>query len=297
MAGAGELISFNPADPDNTEDVEPIAGLQPHGMSVGSDGLLWIADGSGRVISATASLTPTITPYDIQSGGAGAAQDVAAGPGGQVVYVNPGGNPQTVGRLLPGGAPQPIELGAEDPFGAVFGQDGAYWITRGNPNDLLRLTPEGQTTMLAGFSPTAAMPGPRKIATGPNNTLWVTLDDQNSVARVTGVEPASPPPPPVTEPTTEIDKTPKKKLKAKDKKNGKKGTAKAKFKFSSATPGVSFDCSLRKQKKDPKFKGCESPAKYKLKPGKYEFQVRAVLAGASDPSPETFKFKVVRKRR
>ena len=113
---------------------------------------------------------------------------------------------------------------------------------------------------------------------------------------MTGVEPASPPPP-GTEPTTEIDKTPKKKLKARDKRNGKKGKAKAKFKFSSATPGVSFDCSLRKQKKEPKFKGCESPAKYKLKPGKYEFQVRAVLAGAPDPSPEKFKFKVVRKRR
>ena len=111
VAGTGELISFNPADPDNTEDVEPIAGLQPHGMSVGSDGLLWIADGSGRVISATASLTPTITPTtSVQRGGC--RPDVAAGPGGQVVYVNPGGSPQTVGRLLPGGAPQPIELGA-----------------------------------------------------------------------------------------------------------------------------------------------------------------------------------------
>ena len=291
VAGAGELISFDPANPDGTEDETTITGLQPHGMSVGSDGLLWVADGGGTVYSATASSTPDVTPYDIRTGGAGAAQDVAAGPNGQVVYVNPGGSPQTVGFLPPGGAPQPIELGAEDPFGAVFGQDGAYWITRGNPNDLLRLTPDGQATTLSGFSPNAAMPGPRKIATGPNNTLWVTLDDQNAVARVTGVDP------PGGAPETVIDKAPKKKLKAKDKENGKKGRARAKFKFSSTTDGAGFECSLRKKKKEPKFKGCESPAKYKLKPGKYEFQVRAVLAGVPDPSPDTFKFKVVRKRR
>ena len=247
VAGTGELISFNPADPDNTEDVEPIAGLQPHGMSVGSDGLLWIADGSGRVISATATLTPTITPYDIQSGGAGAAQDVAAGPEGQVVYVNPGGSPQTVGRLLPGGAPQPIRTRGGGPVRrrlrpgrrlldrARQPQRPAAPHARRSDDDARRLLADRRHA------------GPRKIATGPNNTLWVTLDDPNSVARVTGVESASPPPP-GTEPTTEIDKTPKKKLKARDKRNGKKGRAKAKFKFSSATPGVSFDCSLRKQK-------------------------------------------------
>ena len=55
--------------------------------------------------------------------------------------------------------------------------------------------------------------------------------------------------------------------------------------------------SLRPKGKAAKFKGCESPAKYKLKPGKYAFRVRAVLAGVPDPSPETFGFKVVRKKR
>ncbi len=265
----------------------------PRGMSVGSDGLLWIADNNGRVISATAAPAPMVTPYDIQIAAAGGAQDVAGGPNGQVAYAAPTTSPQTVGRITPGGTPPMTELTASDPFGVTFAPDGAYWIARSATNDLLRLTPDGQTTTLTGFAPSGGV-GPRKIATGPNDTLWVTLDTPEKVARVTGVEP---PAPPVTEPSTEIDKTPKKKLKAKDKKNGKKGKAKAKFKFSSTTAGVSFECSLRPKKKPPKFKGCESPAKYKLKPGKYEFQVRAVLAGVPDPSPETFGFKVVRKKR
>ena len=289
VAGTEQLVSFDVADPEGTDDPTTIAGMAPHGMSVGSDDLLWIADGSGRVISATAEATPTVTPYDIQIDAAGGAQDVAGGPNGQVAYAAPTTDPQTVGRITPGGTPLKTELSASDPFGVTFAPDGAYWFARSQANDLLRLTPDGQTTMLTGFAPSGGV-GPRKVATGPNDTLWVTLDTPEKVARVTGVKAPAPAPP-----NTEIDKTPKKKLQAKDK-NGKKGRAKAKFKFSSTTPGISFECSLRPKGKQPKFRGCGSPATYRLKPGKYEFEVRAVLAGVPDPSPETFRFKVVRKK-
>jgi virginiamycin B lyase len=290
VAGTNQLVSFGLADPEGTDVSTAIAGLTPHGMGVGSDGLLWIADGNGRVISATAAAAPTVTPYDIQINTAGGAQGVAGGPNGQVAYAAPTTDPQTVGRITPGGNPLKTELVASDPFGVTFAPDGAYWFARSQTNDLLRLTPDGQTSTLTGFAPSGGV-GPRKVATGPNNTLWVTLDTPEKVARVTGVEA------PATQPNTEIDKAPNKKLKAQDNKNGKKGRAKAKFKFSSTTSGVSFECSLRPKKKQPKFKGCESPAKYELKPGKYEFEVRAVLAGVPDPSPETFSFKVVRKNR
>lgn len=288
VAGTNQLISFDPANPNGTADSTTILNLAPHGMSVGSDGLLWIADGNGKVYSATATATPTVTPYDIQIDAAGGAQSVGAGPNGQVVYAAPTTDPQTVGRITPGGSPLKTELTASDPFGVVFAPDGAYWIARSQANDLLRLTPDGQTSMLTGFAPSGGV-GPRKVATGPDGTLWVTLDTPEKVARVTGVVA---PPPPVTEPVTQIDKTPAKKLKAK---GGKKPRAKAKFKFSSTTPGVTFECALAKKGKEPKFKACESPAKYKLKPGKYHFEVRAVLSGEPDASPEGFDFKVVRK--
>ena len=80
---------------------------------------------------------------------------------------------RTSACLGAGGTPQKIELENTDPFGVTFGQDGAYWISRFQGNDLLRLTTDGQITMLGGFSAAA---GPRKIATGPGNTLWTTLD-------------------------------------------------------------------------------------------------------------------------
>ncbi len=113
---------------------------------------------------------------------------------------------------------------------------------------------------------------------------------QSKVARVTGV--AAPEPP-----NTAIDKKPKKKLKARDGRNGRKGKAKARFRFSSTTAGASFECSLRPRKKPPRFKSCESPAKYKLKPGRYRFEVRAVAGGVEDPTPASYGFKVVRKKR
>jgi hypothetical protein len=79
----------------------------------------------------------------------------------------------------------------------TFGNDGAYWFGQFNGNDLGRLTPEGQYTTLGGF-PAVPNRGPRQITTGPDNTLWVTLDvpgdpTDDAVGRVTGVEPPAPP--------------------------------------------------------------------------------------------------------
>lgn len=79
-------------------------------------------------------------------------------------------------------------------------------------------------------------------------------------------------------PDTKIDKGPKKKTKKK----------KAKFEFSSTTAGVTFECSV-----DGKtFAPCTSPFEVKVKKGKHEFEVRAVLAGVVDGSPAEQDWKV-----
>ena len=275
VAGEDNLASFTTADPEGSADLNPITGMSARGMDTGTDGLLWIADASGRILSATAADTPTVTEYDVGGG----PQDVGAGPGGQVVYANPLTNPQTVGLISPGGDPEPIELENTDPFGVVFGQDGAYWIPRAQGNDMLRLTTGGASTTLTGF-PDSGGVGPRKVATGPGNTLWVTLDTPDQVARVTGVTAAKA--------KAKIDKAPPKKVKTKKRK------AKVKFKFSSPTEGAKFECSLEKRSGKPKFDSCRSPESYELKPGDYEFQVRAKVGGETG-KPDTAKFEVVRK--
>jgi streptogramin lyase len=288
VAAKDEVVSFDPANPEVGFDSTAIANLLPHGVAVASDGLIWVASSAG-LYSLPATVPSSGTLHDITAGGQTGAQDVAGGPDGQVAYAAPTTSPQTVGRIPSGGTPLMTNLpNGSDPFGVTFAPDGAYWFAFFQANKLLRMTPSGQTSDLTGFSAAA---GPRKIATGPGDTLWVTLDTADKVGRVTGVEP------PVTEPATKLEGKPKKKLRAKDRRNGKRGKARARFKFSATAAGAKFECSLRRRGKAPRFKACESPAKYRLKPGRYEFQVRAVLAGERDGTPATFRFKVVRKKR
>jgi streptogramin lyase len=291
MVGTNKLVSVNPA---NTADqaTHVITTANAKGMTTDSNGLLWFADGD-KVRSTTVAAPTTITDYLVGGG----VQDVGAGPNGQVAYANAGEN--EVGLITANGTPQQIPVGTSDPFGVAFGADGAFWIARSSTDDLVRLATDGTFTTLPGFS-NAPNVGPRKIAAGPANTLWVTLDEQESIAKVTGVDPpvtdpTPDPDPPGVAPTVEITSGPDRKVET-------DGRAKAKFKFSSATAGATFECALKKKGESndaederAEFAACSSPKKYKrLRLGKYRFEVRATasgLVGAADSQ----RFKVVAK--
>jgi hypothetical protein len=68
------------------------------------------------------------------------------------------------------------------------------------------------------------------------------------------------------------------------------GTAtSARFVFSSSPPGARFQCRLDAAP----YKGCSSPRVYRhLKPGRHVFRVRALAAGAVDPTPAVFRWSV-----
>jgi hypothetical protein len=76
----------------------------------------------------------------------------------------------------------------------------------------------------------------------------------------------------------------------------KKGKKPA-FTFSSPAPGAQFECAVDNKP----FKPCESPFHVKtrkLKQGKHTLSVRAVQpAGNADPTPSTFRFKVLPKKK
>jgi hypothetical protein len=117
-----------------------------------------------------------------------------------------------------------------------------------------------------------------------------------SVARISGVEKEIvSPPPPNASPQTKIDKGPKKVIKTRKKR------AKVKFRFSSTTPGATFQCWLMRVSKKAqlailKYKTCDSPKIYRLRPGKYKFRVRAVNGAAPDLTPAVRNFRIVRIR-
>ena len=220
-----------------------------------------IADaGAGnRIVTFTADGTQKDFAID------GGSQGVAGGPGGQIAFTAPGASPEKSGLISPPDPALSFEL-LGDPFGVTFGGDGAYWIVQFMAGQLARVTTGGEVS----FPVRAPDESARQIATGPNGTLWMTLQKNeakgvvSSVVKVTGVEPEKtnppPPPPPTTTvkaPETQIGKGPKSVVKT------KKAKAKVKFRFSSSTAAVTFQCSLTKLKgkktKAAAFKGCRSP--------------------------------------
>jgi virginiamycin B lyase len=180
-ASGDKVIRIPPGNPAGSQTFT-VSGMGARDIA-SSGGLLWAADFTGgRIVSLTTAGVQT--PYTVGGG----PQAIGAGPAGQVLFANPGAVPQTVGRLVAGGAPLLTERPQFDPFGIAFGADGAYWVAEFAAGDLLRITPDGAVTTLPGLGAN----DPRDIAAGPGNTLWVTLEQSKKVARITGVDPAPP---------------------------------------------------------------------------------------------------------
>lgn len=296
-AAANEkLVRIPVADPSKYKSF-PVPGLGPRDIDVAGS-LLVVADfGGTRVLTATLADPPVTNPYKLNGG----SQGVAGSPAGQISFSQQGQMPTEFGLLTPPGPPQLTASAGTDPFGVAFGTDGAFWVAQFNTDTVTRLgTDNVANTLTPGF---AKGSGPRQISPGPGNTLWVTLQNTKKIGRISGVEPPLPPPPPPTaEPKTKLDKGPKGAVKTTKKR------AKVSFKFSSPDAGATFECRLKRlAKKPPKkasmsagkkkpvaFKACKSPKKLSLKPGRYRFEVRAVLNGIVDATPAKRGFRVVR---
>lgn len=344
------VTSFSPADPEKTAKTFATATINSDGQIVAApNGEMWVASANGLakfspadptkavavpfkgelaakdidvagslIVISDASTTARILAFDLAGKEqsfpiAGASQGVAGGPGGQIAYTAAGASPEQAGLIAPPTVQAPFEL-LGDPFGVTLGSDGAYWIVQfehtKTEGGLTRLTTDGQRSGLGGLP----LAGPRQIAAGPGNTLWVTIQDNKAegkqgVARISGVDPAPPPTPPPTGgggpkteppvidviphyPETKLGKHASGTLKAVGAK------AKAEFSFSSVDKGATFQCALvrlkKKGQKAPVYKACRAPKTYRLTSGRYRFLVRAVLGGVADPSPAKASFKVVR---
>lgn len=330
VARNGGLVSFNPADPEGSKTVFNVAqiGTDPS-VVLGPDGNLWVAS-TNKLTKvppanpAAATEIPVVglqTPKDIDAAGSlivvagfehifavdmagnvvgdqkvgGQAQGVGGNPNGQYAFTQPVMTPKEIGLLAPGAAPVIRSAEGTDPFGITLGADGAYWSPEFISDGLTRISADGTVTGITGFAKNS---GPRQIAAGPGNTLWVTLEMTKKIGRVSGVEnPPPPPPPPAAKPTTQIKKGPKGKVTTRAKK------AKVAFRFRSPDAAATFQCRLVKVKKKakkasgskaPAFKACKSTKKYRLKPGRYRFEVRAVNSAGADETPAKRSFRVVR---
>src|SRR5262249_55746093 len=153
----------NPAE----HKVFEVKNLSPRDIDVYGSGLaVSDADGTPRILTATTADPPVLGEVKL-----GGASHGLATHGDQIAHSDPGSPPEHCGLFPPPGPPQ-LTPSQTDPFGVALGVDGAFWITQFTPGTLVRLTTDNVSTQLKGFDPNS---GPRNIAPGPNNTLWVTL--------------------------------------------------------------------------------------------------------------------------
>ncbi len=213
---AGGVAVFDPADPDSAEkftindiaDPRPIvrgpdgnmwtvsgqnviripvadpeaavsfpAAVAGRDIDRGKDGRLWVADFGGQVLRVKTD--GTARAFD--TGNGSGLQAIAAGPKGEAGYADPTSNPQIAGRIG-GGKVKPTKTSG-DPFGVAYLAK-SYWMPRFATGDLLSLSAAtGKATAPVKFGQAS---GPRRVATGPGHTLWVTLENAEKIARVRG---------------------------------------------------------------------------------------------------------------
>lgn len=165
----------------------------------------------------------------------------------------------------------------------------------------------------AGAASLPSPPGPNAPAT-PNGsslersiasgcpTLLEDFDDTDSSQADFFVQPAPNPRNNATSPSeqsclgpgaqgpeTRLDSGPKRRTKKK----------KATFEFSSPAVGATFECSVdgRAPKGAGAFVACSSPLTVRVRKGRHDFQVRAVLGGVPDPTPAEQAWRVKKRKR
>jgi streptogramin lyase len=213
---SGGVIEVDPADPDNGDDTAINAIGDPRQITRGPDGKLWTAsddqlvsfdaanpagfdtetidDMSARDITASGGklfiadfakkrIVRSTRDFDVKTFKVGGGpQSIASGPDGSIAYGNPGTDPQTVGRISPGGGPQKTKAPG-DPFGADF-IDGEWYFAMFAKDQVGVLDQNG------GFSRIGGLPnggGPRYVTQGQGDTLWVGLEQRKRVAKITGL--------------------------------------------------------------------------------------------------------------
>jgi len=147
-------------------------------------------------VLAASATAQTITEFPI-SPGACCPEQITAGPDGNLWFSHAVRfGPSTIGRITTAGsvADFPIEEGhVAYPNDIAPGPDGNIWFTQadgdGGHSAISRRTPSGVLTRYPTEpvfpGPFPSFTGPFGITAGPDGNLWVTLNEANSIARVT----------------------------------------------------------------------------------------------------------------
>ncbi len=187
MILSGTVVA-DAATPTVTTYAIPTSFSNPYGITAGSDGALWFAEGNDNKIGRV-STSGTITEYPIPTGG-GYSQGITSGPDGALWFTEANGN--KIGRITTSGTITEYPVGTVGPTGITAGSDGALWFTEYAAGRVGRITTSGVITNYLVPNGGQRNANPQDITTGPDGALWFTNYSSSTIGRITTPAPGAP---------------------------------------------------------------------------------------------------------
>ena len=173
-----KVARFDPASTSFREwDLPP--GHHPHGLLVDRRGIVWTTGNGNGTIGRFDPASGEIREYRTASDGSGPHTMVISDDGATLWFTLQSGN--RIGRLDIATGQISEYRTAGGPYGITLDRRGLVWFCRMGDDKLGILDPASGT-----LSELAMPPGsrPRRMATAPDGSLWVTLYGSNKLAQV-----------------------------------------------------------------------------------------------------------------
>jgi len=154
-------------------------GHRPHGVLVDKHGIVWTTGNGNGTIGRLDPATGNITEFKTPSGGGGPHTLVITDDGSTIWFTMQSGNKVASLDTKSGAIREYPTSGG--PYGLALDKAGNVWFCRMGDHKIGRLDPRtGQLTELDMGRGSA----PRRMATAPDGTLWVTLYGNGKLAQV-----------------------------------------------------------------------------------------------------------------
>lgn len=173
-----KVARFDPATATFREWNLP-ADHHPHGLLVDRRGIVWTTGNGNGTIGRLDPASGEIREYKTQSDGGGPHTAVISDDGATLWFTLQSGN--RIGRLDTATGQIREYPTSGGPYGITLDRQGAVWFCRMGDDKLGILDPA------SGTLSELAMPDgsrPRRMATAPDGTIWVTLYGSNRLAQI-----------------------------------------------------------------------------------------------------------------
>jgi virginiamycin B lyase len=156
-------------------DLPPNA--KPHGLLVDRQGIVWYTGNGNGTIGALDPKTGRVLEHKAPSGGD--PHTLVIADDGVIWFTVQGGG--RIGRLDPKTSRITEYKTSGSPYGLALDKQGNVWFCRFSADSLGRLDPKtGEITTLS----TGPGSRPRRVATAPDGTLWVTYYGNGKLAQI-----------------------------------------------------------------------------------------------------------------